>query len=143
MSTKVEQLRERFRQSQERLNDAAKGRELEVSVPQWRHADQRTEPLSRAERELVLRWQFFNSCVATIDGVGVKAKAAAHEAFAAAYLRADDELGPVLILAGADKTNVVFGEAVDRALKPKEKAVVDRFLDAFDAYSLQLRQATN
>lgn len=143
MSTKVEQLRERFGESQNRLIDVAKGRELEVLVPQWRRADQSTEQLTREERELVLRWQFFNNCVAAIESIGAKAPIAANEAFAAAYLRVDDEIGPVLILANAEKTNVVFAEGVDRALKPKEKAAVDRFLDAFEVYRVQLRQATN
>jgi len=100
MSTKVQQVRERARQSQGRLNDAAKGRELELSIPQWRHAD-RTEPLSRQERELVLRWQFFNNCVAAIENIGLNASAAANEAYAAAYLRTDEEIGPVMIVVTA------------------------------------------
>lgn len=143
MSTKVQQVRKRFGESQDRLIDAAKGRELEVLAPQWRCADQSIEPLTREERELVLRWQFFNNCVAAIEGIGAKAPDAAKEAIAAAYLRADDEIGPVLILPSAEKTNVVFGEGVDRALKPKEKAAVDRFLDAFEAYRVQIARATN
>jgi len=143
MGAKVQQVRERFGESQNRLIDAAKGRELEVLVPQWRRADKSTEPLTRAERELVLRWQFFNNCVAALDTIGARAPDAAKEAIAAAYLRADDEIGPVLILPSAEKTNVVFGEGVDRALKPKEKAAVDRFLDAFEAYRVQIARATN
>jgi len=142
MSTKVQQVRERARQSQGRLNDAAKGRELELAVPQWRQAD-RIEPLSRQERELVLRWQFFNNCVAAIESIGLNASAAANEAFAAAYLRTDEVIGPVMIVVTTGRTNVVFGEGVDRALKPNEKAAVDRFLDAFEAYGAHIRNATN
>jgi hypothetical protein len=142
MGTKVQQVRERARQSQDRLNDAAKGRELELAVPQWRRAE-RTEPLSRPERELVLRWQFFNNCVAAIESIGVNASDAANEAFAAAYLRTDDEIGPVMIVVNPGKTDVVFGEGVDRALKPNEKATVDRFLDAFEAYGAHLRKTAN
>ncbi len=143
MSTPVQHLRDRARQSLERLTDAANGRELQILTPQWVHPNKATEPLTQQERELVLRWQFLSTCVDAIDGIGVKASAAANEAFAAAYLRADDEIGPVLILVGPERNNVVFGEGGDRKLKPNEQAAVDRFLDAFEAYRIHLRQTVN
>jgi hypothetical protein len=46
----------------------------------------------------------------------------------------------VLIVAGPQETRVIFSDATPRALTPAEKAGVDRYLDAFEAYRLAVQQ---
>ncbi len=132
--------KERARSSLNELTASAKGRELQMAVPQWHRPDGKTEPLSKEERGFAVRWQFFSSCTDSIDTLWSKAPEAAHEAFAAAHLRADDEIGPVLIVAGPQETRVVFNDGAPRALTAVEKAAVDRYLDAFEAYRLAVQQ---
>lgn len=134
----IKTLKDRLQESLERLSAAANGRELEIMKPQWRRQDGSVEPLTRHERELVIRWKFLSTCAETLDAVGANVSFLAHQALAAAYLQADDEIGPVLIVPGPEKTNVIFGEGVDRPLTPPEQAAVNRFLDGLDAYQRAL-----
>lgn len=136
----IHAVKERAARSLEQLTASAKGRELQISVPQWHRTDGKTEPLSREEREFTVRWQFFNNCTDSIDTFWSRAPEAAHEAFASAHLRVDDEIGPVLIMAGPQETRVIFGDGKPRALTPTEKAAVDRYIDAFEAYRLAVQQ---
>ncbi|MBX9747710.1 MAG: hypothetical protein K2X34_12460 [Hyphomonadaceae bacterium] len=136
----LERLKDRARQSHARVTASANGRELDIEVPQWKRPNGSTEPLSRQEREFVLRWQFLGGGASSIDSVGEDASDAANEALANAYLRVDDEIGPVLIMFGPYESKVVFGDASERALTKTEQEAVDRFLDATDTYREHLRQ---
>jgi hypothetical protein len=136
----IHAVKQRAVRSLEELTASANGRELQMAVPQWHLPNGKTEPLSREERGLAVRWQFFSNCTDSIDALWSKASEAAHEAFAAAHLRVDDEIGPVLIVAGPQETRVIFSDATPRALTPAEKAGVDRYLDAFEAYRLAVQQ---
>lgn len=130
----IQRLKDRLKESFDRLSAAANGRELDIMTPQWRRPDGSVEPLSRQERESVIRWKFLSTCAETMDTVGVRVISDAHEAFAETYLQADDAIGPVLILPGPERTNVIFGEGVDRPLTASERVAVDRFLDGFETY---------
>jgi len=138
MASALDRLKERAQQSYAKVMAAANGRELDVEYPHWKRPNGTTEQLTRQERDLVLRWQFLASGVASINAAGAEATAANNDKFAEAYLRTDEEIGPVHIRIGPLDTRVVFGDASERSLSKSEQAAVDRLLDAHDDYRAKL-----
>jgi len=128
----LELMKERATEAYSRLMAAANGRELEVEYPHWKLRDNATAPLSFEERGYVLRWQFLGGGVDSItraDG-----NAGENEALAQAYIRVDAEIGPVHIVIAEDKVNVIFKNGVARDLTAPERASVNNYLGAVEAY---------
>lgn len=139
----IEIMKERATENYALLMASANGRQLEIEYPHWRLANGASAPLSLYERGLALRWQFFGGGVDAIGLAETGASPAATEALAQAYLRVDQEIGPVKIAASEERIVVVFRDAATRSLTQTERAAVDRFLDASAAYSAHRRSRSS
>lgn len=134
----VERLNERASQCEARLSAVADGRTVDPEQPQWKLPRGGTAPLSRQERDLVIRRMFLVGGATFIATLGSKLSAAANDALAQAYLRLDDEIGPVCIMFGAEKNDLIFGDGAAHVLTKQEQASLDRFYDAIDAFRAEL-----
>ncbi|PZO49566.1 MAG: hypothetical protein DCF16_14410 [Alphaproteobacteria bacterium] len=136
----IEIMKERATESYALVMAAANGRELDVQGPHWKLGGEATSPLTLHDRGHVLRWQFLGSGVDSITRAQSDVHPAASEALARAYLRVDDEIGPVFVAITEGPINVVFRDGATRALLPPERESVDRFLTAVDAYHAHRRE---
>jgi hypothetical protein len=130
----VRRLDERAAETEARLKVVARGRQIDTQQPQWNLPNGRVEPLSRQERELVIRWQFLVGGATTIREFSLIASSDANNVMAEAYLRLDEEIGPVCITFGDSENAIVFADGDNHVLTAKEKTAVDRFIDAVDSY---------